>query len=156
MMKKNKRKEKICLFFASDYHFEMISLPYINESLKKNENVIIMTENNLDSSVDKVLSRINLNEEEKNKLTKINWKNDDLNKFKELKNANKDGKDTLILIKGRENYIDNMNKNIENWTNDTDIKIVDCYDINEIQDDVSSIAKKYDRILSTSGVEKLL
>mgnify|MGYP000254279997 FL=1 len=156
MMKENKREEKLCLFFASDYHFEMISLPYINESLKKNENVIIMTENNLDSSVDKVLSRINLNEEEKNKLTKINWKNDDLNKFKELKNANKDGKDTLIFVKGRENYIDNMNKNIENWTNDTDIKIVDCYDINEIQDDVSSIAKKYDRILSTSGVEKLL
>ena len=156
MMKENKREEKLCLFFASDYHFEMISLPYINESLKKNENVIIMTENNLDSSVDKVLSRINLNEEEKNKLTKINWKNDDLNKFKELENANKDGKDTLIFVKGRENYIDNMNKNIENWTNDTDIKIVDCYDINEIQDDVSSIAKKYDRILSTSGVEKLL
>ena len=152
----NITKEKNCAFYASDYHFEMISLPYINESLKKNENVIIMTENNLDSSVDKVLSRINLNEEEKNKLTKINWKNDDLNKFKELKNANKDGKDTLIFVKGRENYIDNMNKNIQNWTNDTDIKIVDCYDVNEIQDDVSSIAKKYDRILSTSGVEKLL
>ena len=39
MIKENKREEKLCLFFASDYHFEMISLPYINESLKKNENV---------------------------------------------------------------------------------------------------------------------
>lgn len=156
MMKENKREEKLCLFFASDYHFEMISLPYINESLKKNENVIIMTENNLDSSVDKVLSRINLNEEEKNKLTKINWKNDDLNKFKELKNANKDGKDTLIFVKGRENYIDNMNKNIENWTSLDNVKIIDCYDINEVQDDVSDIAKRYKRVLSTSGIEKLL
>ena len=34
MIKENKREEKLCLFFASDYHFEMISLPYINESLK--------------------------------------------------------------------------------------------------------------------------
>ena len=68
MMKENKREKRLCLFFASDYHFEMISLPYINESLKKNENVIIMTENNLDSSVDKVLSRINLDEEEKNNI----------------------------------------------------------------------------------------
>ena len=156
MMKENKREEKICLFFASDYHFEMISLPYINESLKKNENVIVMTENNLDSSVDKVLSRINLNKEEKNRLTKIDWKNDDVNKFKEIKSANKEGKDTLIFVKGRENYINNMNKNIENWTNCSDVKIVNCYDINEIHDDVSSIAKKYDKILSTSGVEKLL
>ncbi len=156
MMKENKREEKLCLFFASDYHFEMISLPYINESLKKNENVIVMTENNLDSSVDKVLSRINLNKEEKNRLTKIDWKNDDVNKFKEIKSANKEGKDTLIFVKGRENYINNMNKNIENWTNCSDVKIVNCYDINEIHDDVSSIAKKYDKILSTSGVEKLL
>ncbi len=156
MMKENKREEKLCLFFASDYHFEMISLPYINESLKKNENVIVMTENNLDSSVDKVLSRINLNKEEKNRLTKIDWKNDDVNKFKEIKSANKEGKDTLIFVKGKENYINNMNKNIENWTNCSDVKIVNCYDINEIHDDVSSIAKKYDKILSTSGVEKLL
>ncbi len=156
MMKENKREEKLCLFFASDYHFEMISLPYINESLKKDENVIIMTENNLDSSVDKVLSRINLNEEEKSRLTKIDWKNDDVNKFKEIKSANKEGKETLIFVKGRENYINNMNKNIQNWTNDTDVKIVDCYDINEIHDDVGDIAKKYDQILSTSGVEKLL
>ncbi len=156
MMKENKREKRLCLFFASDYHFEMISLPYINESLKKNENVIIMTENNLDSSVDKVLSRINLDEEEKNKLTKIDWKNDDLNKFKEIKAANKDGKDTLIFVKGRENYIDNMNKNIKNWINNNEVTVVDCYDINEIQEDVSDIAKKYDKILSTSGVEKLL
>ena len=156
MIKENKREEKLCLFFASDYHFEMISLPYINESLKKNENVIVMTENNLDSSVDKVLSRINLNKEERNRLTKIDWKNDDVNKFREIKNADKEGKDTLIFVKGRENYIDNMNKNIKNWTNFSEVKVVDCYDINEIHDDISSIVKKYDKILSTSGMEKLL
>ena len=156
MVKESKNEEKLCLFFASDYHFEMISLPYINESLKKNENVIVMTENNLDSSVDKVLSRINLNKEERNRLTKIDWKNDDVNKFREIKNADKEGKDTLIFVKGRENYIDNMNKNIKNWTNFSEVKVVDCYDINEIHDDISSIVKKYDKILSTSGIEKLL
>lgn len=152
MMKKNKRKEKICLFFASDYHFEMISLPYINENLKKNKNVIIMTENNLDSSVDKVLSNVNLAKEEKDKITKIDWKNDDLNKFKEVKKASKDGKDTLIFVKGKENYIENMNRNIENWINNSDVKVVDCYDINEIKEDASNIEKNYTKILSTSGV----
>ena len=45
MIKENKREEKLCLFFASDYHFEMISLPYINESLKENKNVIIVDAN---------------------------------------------------------------------------------------------------------------
>ena len=108
MMKKNKRKEKICFFFASDYHFEMISLPYINENLKKNKNVIIMTENNLDNTVNKVLENVNLAKEDKERITKINWKNNDLDKFKEVKNANKEGKETLIFIKGKENYIENM------------------------------------------------
>ena len=156
MVKESKNEEKLCLFFASDYHFEMISLPYINENLKKDNNVIIMTENDLNGSVDKLLSRVNLNKEEKDKITKIDWKNDDLNKFKEVKKASKDGKDTLIFVKGKENYIENMNRNIENWIDINEVKVVDCYDINEIKDDVSNIAKKYNGILSTSGVEKLL
>ena len=156
MIKENKREEKLCLFFASDYHFEMISLPYINESLKKNKNVIIMTENNLDNTVNKVLENVNLAKEDKERITKIDWKNNDLDKFKEVKNANKEGKETLIFIKGKENYIENMNRNIENWIDINEVKVVDCYDINEIKDDVSNIAKKYNGILSTSGVEKLL
>ena len=77
-------------------------------------------------------------------------------KFKEVKKASKDGKDTLIFVKGKENYIENMNRNIENWIDINEVKVVDCYDINEIKDDVSNIAKKYNGILSTSGVEKLL
>ena len=156
MIKENKREEKLCLFFASDYHFEMISLPYIRESLKKNKDVIIMTENDLDSSVDKVLSSINLSDEEKNSLVKIDWKNDNLVKFKEVKNANKNGKEVLIFVKGNENYIKNINKNIENWIKLDNVNIIDCYDINEVQNNVSDIAKRYKRILSTSGIEKLL
>ena len=156
MMKKNERKEKICLFFASDYHFEMMSLPYINENLKKNKNVIIMTENNLDNTVNKVLENVNLAKEDKERITKIDWKNNDLDKFKEVKNANKEGKETLIFIKGKENYLENMNRNIENWIKNTDVKVVDCYDINEIKEDASNIEKNYTKILSTSGVEKIL
>lgn len=81
--------------------------------------------------------------EEKDRITKIDWKNDNLNKFKEVKKASKDGKDTLIFVKGKENYIENMNRNIENWIDINEVKVVDCYDINEIKDDVSNIAKKY-------------
>ena len=125
---------------------------YINENLKKNKNVIIMTENNLDNTVNKVLENVNLAKEDKERITKINWKNNDLDKFKEVKKASKDGKDTLIFVKGKENYIENMNRNIENWINNSDVKVVDCYDINEIKEDASNIEKNYTKILSTSGV----
>ena len=156
MVKQNKKEEKLCLFFASDYHFEMISLPYINENLKKDNNVIIMTENDLNGTVDKLLSRVNLTEEEKEKITKIDWNNDDVSKFKEIKSANKSNKETIIFVKGKENYIDTVNKNINNWIDNNEVKVIDCYGINEVYEDVSSIAKNYNKILSTSGVEKLL
>ena len=156
MVKKNKSQERLCLFFASDYHFEMISLPYINEKLKKDNNVIIMTENNLDVTVDKLLSMVNLTQKEKDRIIKIDWKNDDVKKFKEIKSANANGKETVILVKGKENYINSINKNIENWIDINNTKIIDCYDINEVYEDVSNIAKKYNKVLSTSGVEKLL
>ena len=156
MVKENESKEKLCLFFASDYHFEMISLPYINEKLKQNKNVIIITENDLNNTVDKLLSNINLNKEDKERITKINWENNDLNKFKEIKKANEEGKETVIFVKGKENYIENINKNIENWIKVEDTKVVNCYDINEVQNNVSNIAKKYNKILSTSGIEKLV
>lgn len=32
---KTTNDEKVCSFFASDYHFEMITLPYIKESIEK-------------------------------------------------------------------------------------------------------------------------
>lgn len=156
MVKEDKSKEKLCLFFASDYHFEMISLPYINENLKKDKNIIVITENDLNGTVDKLLSSINLNKEDKEGITKIDWKNNDFNKFKEIKKANEEKKETIIFVKGKENYIDNINKNIENWINIDKMKVINCYDINEVHDNVADIAKMYNKVLSTSGVEKLL
>lgn len=155
MFKENKSKEKNCLFFISDYHFEMITLPYINKNIKNDKNVIVVSENNLEDTMNKVISRVNLEKEEKEKILEIDWKNNDLNKFKEIKQANQDKKDTIIFIKGKENYIQNINKNIENWIDQENVKIIDCYDINEVQDCVDEIAQKYDNVLVTSGMKKL-
>ena len=62
-----KTKEKTCAFFASDYHFEMISLPYIEKELEKNKKIIILTENDLENTIKNLISKINLNEEKKKK-----------------------------------------------------------------------------------------
>ena len=35
--------EKTCLFCASDYHLEMILLPYIKERIDKNKIIIILS-----------------------------------------------------------------------------------------------------------------
>ena len=44
-------KEKTCAFYASDYHFEMISLPFIEKNIEENKEIIILTENNLEDTI---------------------------------------------------------------------------------------------------------
>ncbi len=144
--------KKICAFYASDYHFEMISLPYIEESLEKRKEIIILTENDLQSTIKTLISNINIEEKKKQSLEQINWKNEDLKKFKKIKRDTDENKDVVIFIKGKENYIRNINKNIEKWTSKNNkVKIVDCYDMNEVAEKVDTLMAKYKIVLGTAG-----
>ncbi len=144
-------KEKICAFYASDYHFEMISLPYISKSMDENKEIIILTENDLESTVNTLISRMNLKDAKKNKILGLDWKDNDLRKFKEISKSTKENKNMIIFIKGKKNYIENVNKNIEKWVEDKDnVKVIDCYEFFEVENKIDDIAEKYDKILGTS------
>lgn len=147
-----KTKEKTCAFYASDYHFEMISLPFIEKNLESKKEIIILTENDLEKTVKVLISKINLKEEKKKVLSKLNWNHSDLEKFKQIRNNIKNNKETIIFVKGKENYIKNINNNLEKWVeNNSKIKIIDCYDINEINSNLSTVMCAYNKILNTSG-----
>lgn len=145
-------KEKVCSFYASDYHFEMMSLPYIEKKIESNKEVVILTETNLEDTIKTLLARTNLSNDKKEKILKVNWKNDDFNKFKKIKGEINKEKDLIVFIKGNENYIKNINENIEKWLkNDGKIKIIDCYDIEEIGENINSIMDQYKKVLNTTG-----
>lgn len=152
MNKNQKTKEKTCAFYASDYHFEMISLPYINKKLDESKEVIVLTENNLKETIKKLVSKINLNEDKKVDILKIDWENNDLNKFKKINEDIKSKKDMVIFVKGKENYIKNINENIEKWTEKSkNVEIIDCYDMEEISQDMDNIMNQYKFTLKTTG-----
>ena len=149
----NITKEKNCAFYASDYHFEMISLPYISRSMDQNKEIIILTENDLDDTVKILMSKMNLNEEKKKKILKLKWKNEDLIKFKELSKKTKENKEIVIFIKGKQNYIKNVNKNIEKWVvKNNNIKVVDCYEFFEVKNKMKEVAEEYDKVLGTTAI----
>ena len=53
-------------------------------------------------------------------------------------------------------YTCNINKNIEKWVeNNSNAKIIDCYDINEIESNLTSVMGSYNNILNTSGETKI-
>ena len=152
MNKNQKTKEKTCAFYASDYHFEMISLPYINKKLDESKEVIVLTENNLKETIKKLVSKINLNEDKKVDILKIDWENNDLNKFKKINEDIKSKKDMVIFVKGKKNYIKNINENIEKWTKkNKNVEIIDCYDMKEISQDMDNIMDQYKFTLKTTG-----
>ncbi len=153
MLEKNKSKEKSCLFFTSDYHFEMITLPYIAEKIRGKNKVVVITENNLEKTVNTLLSNLILKEDEKEKILEINWKNEDSKKLKEINEYANQEIPTTIFVKGDENYIKQINSNLQNSLNNNVVNVIDCYDLNNLQENIQQISIKYDNVLTTNKLE---
>lgn len=156
-MKENKNtREKICAFYASDYHFEMMSLPYIDKRMEKEDEIIILTENNLEESMQTFLERTNLKEDKKKKILKLNWKNNDSEKIETIKPKIKENKNTIIFVKGKEEYIHKVNKDLEKYIPEEKyVKIIDCYELEEVGENLDKVMNQYDKILKTTGEKQI-
>ncbi len=155
MNKNRETKEKICSFFTSDYHFEMITLPYISKKIEENKKIIILTENNLENTINKLVSNINLKDIKKKEILKLNWNNNNSSKFEEINDNIQKQKDTIVFVKGKQDYIKNTNKNLEKNKDKNNIKIIDCYDLEEISDKIDEVVSNYSKVLDTKGEKNI-
>ena len=151
MITKENNEERMCSFYASDFHLEMILLPYINKQLENNKKVFIVTEDNLEDSMKILMSKINLEENRKRKILDINWKNNYIETIELIKKDVIDNKELCIIINGDEQFIENINSII---TSENNISIVNCYKIDDIKNHMHDIILKHSRILNTSGIQK--
>ena len=134
MVVQNKRIEKACCFYVSEFHLEMILLPYINEKI--NEDINILTEKNLKNTLEILLSKMNIAEENKQKIMQLKW---DGEEPREKSN---------IIIVGSKKYIEDKNKEIECLK---PVSILDCYEFDEEKDNMNYIVKNYQKTLNTLG-----
>jgi len=134
MVVQNKEIEKECCFYVSEYHLEMILLPYINEKI--DENITILTQKNLRETLEKLISKININEENKQKILRLKWEGEE-----PKENSN-------IIIIGTKEYISEKNKEIELLK---PISILDCYEFEKEKDNMNDIVKNYKKTLNTLG-----
>ena len=135
MVVQNKRVEKTCCFYVSEFHLEMILVPYINEKIE--EDITILTEKKLRETIEILISKMNMKEENKQKILQLEWNGDD--KIKENSN---------IIIIGSKEFIKNKNEEIENKKA---ISVLDCYDFEEERDNINNIVKEYKNTLNTLG-----
>ncbi len=140
---KDKKIEKVYSSYVSEYHLEMILVPFINSKIEEKENVVIETEYDMNETLNTLLSKLNLKEENKEKILRLGW-----NK----KENNIESKDNVIII-GNKDYIENTNRRIMQ-KNIEDLTIVDCYKFEDICNNMSEVADKYDFNLNTNGLQK--
>jgi len=135
MVAQNKRLEKTCCFYVSEFHLEMILVPYINEKI--DENITILTQKNLKETLELLTSKMNLKQEVKQKILELGWEGQE--KIKENSN---------IIIIGSKEYIENKNEEIKNKNA---ISVLDCYNFEEEKENINNIIKGYKNSLNTLG-----
>ncbi|MGN1311321.1 MAG: hypothetical protein ACI4VP_06560 [Clostridia bacterium] len=153
--------KKVCGFNISSIHFSMMILPYINKELEQERNIITILEGNLERNIRQVLSKITINNEAKEKILNINWKASDIKKDnieKVIKSSLLKKENLDIIVCGCEKYINlaneiikkAINKNIKN-IEEKNIKIIDCYTVNDFKENIREILDNHDIMFNTSG-----
>ena len=143
MVVENNKIEKLCCFYVSDFHLEMILLPYINKKIE--ENIIIKTERDLKDTVEILVSKMNLNQENKEKILSLGWNGKENKKIEDKSN---------VIIIGNKKYIEDVNSKIKQ-ADIKDVTVIDCYDFEETKDDMDNIVNNYSQNLNTNGLENI-
>ncbi len=143
MLVESQNKGKICSFYVSDFHLEMILVPYINKKIDEEEEIKIITEKNLQDSVKILVSKMNMPEDKKQKILNLGWDKEETS-LKDKSN---------IIVIGSEEYIKEKNRAIEQM-HMSNLTIIDCYDFNEVKDNMNEIITNYDNNLNTLGSNK--
>lgn len=138
----NNMNKKLCSFYVNEIHLITMLLPYINERINENTEVITILETDMSRGARKVMERIQGKKSED--LLNINWKKKSLNYLYET-----EIKDRLFIISGTDEFMNRANQIInerkENCT------ILNCYEIMQGSSKLQKILDKHDKVVNTSG-----
>ena len=157
---------RICSFYVSDWHLTAMLLPFIEEQVEKDENLKTIFQKNIIYNIKEILSRIKINEKTKEKILNIDWKNKNLLKYSEIRKfmekATTNQRTVTIIIEGNKGRIEYINRNISKWTEKQEkkiarkqIRIINCYEVTEFNENLQDILDKHDKILNTSGIHEI-
>ena len=155
---------RLCSFYVSKWHLITMLLPYINNKINEKMKIATISETDLNQNVKILINKLNIKNGEK--ILKINWNNKNSNKYSNIRKIIdiNIGNEILIIVNGSNEYIKNVNKNINKYlknniskleVTNTKIKIIDCYEITEFNNDIVEILDKHDKIFNTSGEKEI-
>ena len=113
-----------------------------------------------------LLNKLQLDTKTKEDILRIGWNSKNLIKYSDIKNyldqiIKKEG-EIIILVEGNKDKIEYINRNIDKWMEkqsrrlrNKNIKIINCYEVTEFNENLIQILNKHDRTLNTSGIHKI-
>lgn len=154
-MVSNENIKKVCSFYVSDWHLVTMLLPHINEKINEEVKIATILQYNIQNQMETLLEKLRI--ENKTKILNIDWKNKQTNENVIENIINTKENQIEIIINGNMEYIEEANKQIENFIKTNEqfknkkITIIDCYNVNDYKDKISQILEKHEKILNTSG-----
>ncbi len=146
-MKLKKYIQKLCCFYASDWHLTVMLLPYISKKINEDSSIYMKCENDIKQKLEILLNKLSVKNEKG--IMSMSWNNT-------VNEDETDSKEKIYIISGSEEFIENKNQEIEEYyqNKDENIKIINCYEVNEncrLKDIIEE--NGYTKILNTKGEE---
>ena len=147
-MKLNNHIQKICCFYASDWHLTVMLLPYIDKKLKENNSIYMRCQNSIEDKINALVNKLEIKNKEE--ILRLNWNN-------KVAEDGDDSEKKIYIVSGDEQYIRSTNRIIENYYSNraTSIKIINCYEITD--NNLNKIVDEngYNVVLNTKGECKI-
>lgn len=153
----NDKIKKICNFYANDWHFAVMLLPYVNENITKGVKITTIFEESMENNVELLLEKLNL--KNKSKILEINWKQkDEIIIRDEIEKSLNESNENLFIVSGSNEYINNVNKIFEEYEFkklNNKINVMNCFEVLENEKKIDEIIDTHDSLLNTSGEKSL-
>ncbi|MBR2786025.1 MAG: hypothetical protein IKD76_00730 [Clostridia bacterium] len=149
--------KRLCNFYVSELHLSVMLMPYLNRQLNEDVEITTIFEKLEKEKFKIVLDKLNI--KNKSDILRINWLNSDIDTYEKIEGTIEKGikekKKVTIIIGGNKDYICRNNANImkvlQKNNSADEIKIINCYNVDEVGKDIKSIIENYDGILNTAG-----
>ena len=124
-MKLNDNMQKLCCFYASDWHLTVMLLPYINKKLNENCKIYFKSEFNIDDKINILLNKLQLRNSDK--IRNINNRN--------IVEEDDELTEKIFIFSGKDEFIKEKNNLVENFYRNKNckVKIINCYEFKEIK-----------------------
>lgn len=138
--------DRICSLYIDKMHLSVTLFEYIKKEFSKGTKVIIVSQEDIRKDIKSIKKRF----KERRMCSRINYlKEVDEKALNKLDNIS-------VIIQGDAEFVAKTEKLLGEMFSDEEMKvnIVSCYNITQ-DINVPNVVEKYDKLLSTNGVEKI-